>query len=472
MLEFSKRSNTLEQSEYKYELQDVAEPHLYRSLYGYDEPPKIPFNHRHVPMRMPDEIWITDTTFRDGQQAREPYSVEQIVQLYEFLHALGGPNGLIRQTEFFLYSNKDKDAVVACQELGYRYPEITAWIRATKSDFDLVKRMGISETGILASCSDYHIFKKLKMTRRQAMDQFLGVVKDALNAGVRPRVHLEDITRADFYGFVVPFAIALRRLSEESGVPIKVRACDTMGYGVSYPGVALPRSVPGIIYGLWHHAGVPHELIEWHGHNDFYRAVSNAGTAWLYGAAAVNCTLLGIGERTGNCPLEAMVFEYAALRGTLAGMNTTVITDIAEYYETELGYEIPARTPFVGSDFNFTRSGIHADGLLKDEEIYNIFDTRKLLNRPVKVAVSEHSGLAGVAHWVNSYFELREDKKIDKRSEVVVKLKEWVDAQIQEGRQTAFGDLELENTLHRVLPNEWKKLHFYKKHRHRSARHR
>ena len=172
------------------------------------------------------------------------------------------------------------------------------------------------------------------------MDQFLGIVKEALAAGVKPRVHLEDLTRADFYGFVVPFCIALRHLSEESGVPIKVRACDTMGYGVSYPGVALPRSVPGIIYGLWHHAGTPHELIEWHGHNDFYRAVVNAGTAWLYGASAVNCTLLGIGERTGNCPLEAMVFEYAGLRGTLNGMDTTVITEIAEYYEQELGYQI------------------------------------------------------------------------------------------------------------------------------------
>ena len=127
----------------------------------------------------------------------------------------------------------------------------------------------MKETGVLASCSDYHIFKKLKMTRRQAMEQFLSIIKAALEIGVVPRVHLEDITRADFYGFVVPFAIELNKLSEESGIPIKIRACDTMGFGVSYPGVALPRSVPGIIYGLWHHAGIPSERLEWHGHNDF-----------------------------------------------------------------------------------------------------------------------------------------------------------------------------------------------------------
>ena len=207
-----------------------------------------------------------------------------------------------------------------------------------------------------------------------------------------------------------------------------------MGYGVTYPGAALPRSVQGIIYGLLHHARVPSELIEWHGHNDFYRAVNNASTAWLYGASAVNCSLLGIGERTGNCPLEAMVIEYAQFRGTTDGMDTTVITEIAEYFEKELNYKIPPMTPFVGKNFNVTRAGIHADGLLKNEEIYNIFDTEKLLNRPCRVSVSNTSGLAGVAHWINTYFNLRGDKALDKNNAVVVKVKEWVDSQYDEGR--------------------------------------
>lgn len=459
LIKFSKKSNTLEQSEYKYSLQDVTEPHLYRDLFNYEEVPKISFNHRHVPMRPPDEIWITDSTFRDGQQAREPYTVQQIVDLYKFLHRLGGPKGIIRQTEFFLYSKKDKEAVIKCMELGYDYPEITSWIRAVKEDFYLVKEMGLKETGILASCSDYHIFKKLKMTRKQAMEQFLSIVKSALEIGVIPRVHLEDITRADFYGFVVPFAIELMKLAEESKIPIKVRACDTLGFGVSFPGVALPRSVPGIIYGLWHHAGVPSECLEWHGHNDFYKSVVNSSTAWLYGCSGVNTTLLGIGERTGNCPLEAMVFEYAALRGTLDGMDTTVITEIAEYYTKEIGYRIPPMTPLVGKEFNFTRSGIHADGLLKDEEIYNIFNTEKLLNRKVVVAVNEHSGAAGIAHWVNNYFNLKEDRRLEKRDPRLAKIKEWVDKQYEEGRNTVIGDHELVEFIQAELPELWEELH-------------
>ena len=452
MLEFSKRTNTLEQTEYEYTLQDVEEPQLYRLLYNYSEVPKIPFNHRHVPMHPPDEIFITDTTFRDGQQAREPYTVDQIVQLYKFMHELGGPKGIIRQCEFFLYSDKDRRAVEACRALGYRYPEITGWIRARKEDFRLVKELGITETGILASCSDYHIFKKLHMTRRQAMDQFLAVVKEALEVGVRPRVHLEDITRADFYGFVMPLASELSKLSQDSGIPIKIRACDTLGYGVSYPGVALPRSVPGIAYGLWHYARFPSELLEWHGHNDFHKAVVNAGTAWLYGIAAANCTLLGIGERTGNTPLEAMVFEYAALRGTTDGMNTRIITEIAEYYRRELGYEVPPMTPLVGEHFTTTRAGIHADGLLKDEEIYNIFDTGALLNRPVRVLINQTSGAAGLVHWLKARYNGRLND-LDKRDSRLAPVLAWIATEYEAGRVTEIGDEELEERIAELSPD-------------------
>jgi len=400
-----------------------------------------------VPMQMPDEIWMTDTTFRDGQQGFAPFTVTQIVDLYRLLSRLGGPNGLIRQSEFFIYTTKDREAVRRCMDLGYRYPEITSWIRANEKDFQLVKDMGLKETGILVSCSDYHIFKKMKMTRAQAMDQYLGVVKSALSMGIIPRCHFEDITRADFYGFVVPFATALMNLAKESGTAIKIRACDTMGFGVSFPGVALPRSVQGIMYGLRHYADVPSRWLEWHGHNDFYKVVTNSSTAWLYGCSAVNCSMLGIGERTGNCPVEAMVMEYAALRGHTGGMDLSVITEIADYFEQEIGYQIPPRTPFVGKHFNSTRAGIHADGLLKDEEIYNIFNTAAILNRPATVAVDAFSGVAGIAHWMNGHYRLKGDKAVDKRHKAVLAMKEMVDKVYEAGRNTVLSDKELEEML-------------------------
>lgn len=439
-----KKSNLLEFDPYEYELQDVEKPELFRAMFPYSEVPKIAYNHRHVPMNMPKNIYITDTTFRDGQQSRAPYSTEQMVEIYKMLHRLGGENGIIRQTEFFVYSKKDRDALEKCMELGYEFPEITAWIRASKKDFQLVKNIGIKETGILVSCSDYHIFNKMGLTRKQALDKYLGIVKECIEAGLRPRCHFEDITRADFYGFVIPFAHELRKLSEESGVPVKIRACDTMGYGIPYAGVALPRSVSGIIYGLQHYAGFSSDMIEWHGHNDFYKGVVNAATAWLYGAGAVNCSLLGIGERTGNVPLEAMVFEYASFKGTFNGMNPEVITELANYIVNETGYELPPMTPFVGRSFNLTRAGIHADGILKDEEIYNIFDTKKLLNRTPTVAVSSTSGLAGIALWINGFYNLSGEKAVNKNHPCVAKIKEWIDGEYEAGRVTVISDDELE----------------------------
>ncbi len=462
MLKFDRRTNLIQQAKYKYYLQDVKEPNLYRESFDYASVPKIAFNNRLVPINMPDEIWITDTTFRDGQQSVSPFTVDQIVTLFKLMSRLGGPKGIVRQSEFFLYTEKDREALRRCQELDLPFPEITTWIRANEKDFQLVKDAGVKETGILVSCSDYHIFNKMHLTRGQAMEKYLAIVRAALEKGIKPRCHFEDITRADFYGFVVPFATELMRLGQESGLPIKIRACDTMGYGVSYPGTALPRSVQGIIYGLRHYAEVPAEDLEWHGHNDFYKVVSNAGTAWLYGCASINCSLLGIGERTGNCPLEAMAIEYQAMRGTTDGMDLTAITEIADYMEREIGIEIDPRQPFVGRHFNVTRAGIHADGMLKDEEIYNIFDTAKILNRPASVAVDSHSGLAGIAHWMNGYFKLKGEHAVQKQDPLVSAIKEKVDVLYAQGRNTVMGDEELE-TLTRTTDRErYERLLFHK----------
>ncbi|MFA5336312.1 MAG: 2-isopropylmalate synthase [Candidatus Omnitrophota bacterium] len=452
-IKFNKKTNTLEEEYYRYELQDLAEPNLFREIYNYSDVPKVVFNHRIVPMNPPDDIWITDTTFRDGQQSLPPFTVKQIVDLYDMLHKLGGSSGLIRQCEFFLYTDKDKEAVHKCMSRGYKFPQITGWIRPVKEDFKLVKEMGLKETGILTSSSDYHIFLKLKKSRKQAMDMYLGIVKSALDMGIVPRCHLEDLTRADFYGFVVPFVQELMELSKEAKIPIKIRACDTMGYGVTYPGVALPRSVKGIIYGLVNLAEVPPEHLEWHGHNDFHHGLINATTSWLYGCCAANGALLGIGERTGNTPIEALVMEYLALRGVKDGVDTTVITDIAEYFEKEIGYEIPHNQPFVGRNFNTTSAGIHADGLMKDEEIYNAFNTEKLLKKKVAVAINDKSGVAGIAKWLNLNLDLGKQDEVGKDNPGIMKIKEWVDSEFAKGRTTSISKQEMVRKAKKYLPD-------------------
>jgi isopropylmalate/homocitrate/citramalate synthase len=454
----------------KHPLVDAKRPNLVEDIFPYSLPPRIrleglitenidgkpvEFDFGAVKDR---PILITDTTFRDGQQARPPYTLEQMVKIYDLLAKLSGPNGVIRQTEFFLYTKNDRDTLDQCRALGHTYPECTGWIRAVKGDFRLVKEAGLKETGMLTSCSDYHIFQKLKFrTRKECLESYCEVVDAAFEAGVRPRCHLEDVTRADIEGFVLPFVDKLMEMSEQvpEELSAKIRLCDTMGFGVSYPGAELPRSIPKLIYKLNRECGVPSDRLEWHGHNDFHKVHTHAGTAWLYGCDFINTTLFGFGERTGNPPLEGAIFEYIALKGDLCGINTMAITELAEYMRS-IGLPIPDNYPFAGRAFNTTRAGIHAGGLRQDEQIYNIFDTTELLGRPPRVAITDKSGADGVAHWLNEFFGLKGDDRINKIR--VHKLARWVIDQYDvEGRLTAISDQELEAKSKELYPDYWEK---------------
>ncbi len=453
----------------KLKIKEVSEPALLADMFPHSTPPHVVFDgtireeldgktHTIHPADLKErDIRITDTTFRDGQQARPPYTVGQVVTLFDLLSRLSGPKGVIRQTEFFLYSAKDREAVEKCLERGYHYPEVTGWIRADAGDLSIVEKLGLKETGMLTSCSDYHIFKKMNLDRKKAFDKYTGLVKDALAKGIRPRCHLEDVTRADLEGFVLPYVQKLMRISEEAdeSMKVKIRLCDTMGFGLPYPGSALPRSVPKLVLSMIHKAGVPSDCLEWHGHNDFHKVFVNGVTAWLYGCNALNATLLGIGERTGNPPLEGSIIEYIGIKGDMCGIDTTVITEIAEFYRS-IGTRISVRYPFVGDDFHKTRAGIHADGLARDERIYNIFDTEALLNRPAEVALTDKSGSDGVYLWVNNFLGLHGKDRIKKTK--MVKIMRWVTDQYEvEDRTTAISDRELVDLVKEHLPKYYKK---------------
>ncbi len=459
-------------------LVDSEVPNLLEQIFPYSLPPLIRFDSPVVeyidgePVEFDfasvkdRELLITDTTFRDGQQARPPYTVDQMVRIYNLLSRLSGPNGVIRQTEFFLYTKNDRETLDKCRALGHKYPECTGWIRAVKGDFRLVQEAGLKETGMLTSCSDYHIFHKSKFrSRKECIDKYCEVVDAAFQAGVRPRCHLEDLTRADIDGFVLPFVDRLMEMSRQ--VPqeqsVKIRLCDTMGFGVSYPGAELPRSIPKLIYKLNRECGVPSDRLEWHGHNDFHKVHVNAATAWLYGCDVVNTTIFGFGERTGNPPLEGAIFEYIALKGDpstslgagLCGIDTMAVTELAGYMRS-IGLPIPDNYPFAGRAFNTTSAGIHAGGLRQDERIYNVFDTEKLLGRPPRIAITDKSGADGVAHWLNEFFGLKGDERISKIK--VHKLARWVmDQYEQQGRLTAISDPELEAKAKEFYPDYWQK---------------
>jgi len=444
------------------EILDAKEPNLHKDIFPWTKAPAMPLDNVAVPMEIAPELWITDTTFRDGQQAREPYTREEMVHLYGLLRRLGGPYGRISMTEFFLYTKRDVDAVKECLRFG-DFPRVTAWIRASSEDVKLFtetsqtikKETGLElvETGILTSVSDYHLFYKFgRKGRKEVLEKYLRLVEEVLQAGFACRCHFEDSTRADVFRVVVPFARRLMRLAEKYDRPVVIRYPDTVGVGVPWDVAALPRSVPKLTYVLRHVAGVPAEWLEFHGHQDLHLGVANATSAWLYGAARNNGTLLGVGERAGNVPLEALAFMYAGIRGSFDGMETRVITEIAEYYEKELHHVHPEYAPITGRNFAVTRAGVHADGVLKNVEMYLPFDTESLLGVPPRVAITPYSGAAGIAFWLNARGRTILGRKIEKDDPLVERLAAEVQKIFDGGRATSLTDREMEALLAKFSP--------------------
>ncbi|MGH2386762.1 MAG: histone-lysine N-methyltransferase [Chloroflexota bacterium] len=425
-----------------------------RRTFPYSALPRTVFLDDEVPMRPAPDRWITDTTFRDGMQARRAYSPEQILHLYDLLHRLDNDTGTIRACEFFLYSDQDRAAVELCRARDYRFPQVTSWIRARAEDLALVGARGLGETGILTSVSDHHIHTKLGLTRAAAMESYLKIVDAALEAGIRPRCHFEDVTRADIEGFVVPFASALVERGRQAGIPITIRLCDTLGVALPWAAVALPRGVPRLVRALIEQAGVPSAQLEWHGHNDFFKGHACAATAWLYGCAAINSTLLGTGERTGNTPLEAAVVEHVGLTGE-DKLDLKALVEIAAYMRDVCGVPLPANQPLLGEECFTTRAGVHIDGLLKDPETYLSFNPVAVLGRPIGVVVSDKSGVAGIAWWVNERLGLKGPDRLAKSYPGVRAMFEALSARYTAGNAADPTDSELSALAQRFLPEHF-----------------
>lgn len=419
---------------------DPDVPELYENAFPREGFPAYDWTDR--PAELPAAVWTTETTHRDGQQGGLPLTVEQGIRIYELMCAFTGETGALRQAEFFVYREADRRILEAALE-RYRDGapvEPTTWIRASAEDADLVRGIGVRETGMLASASDYHTFYKFTPGgRRSAAASYLDAVRAVLDAGLRPRLHLEDATRAP-EEFVVPFTEAVRELAAgyPEIAPPKFRICDTMGLGLPYDGVAWPRSVPRLVRTL-RQAGVAPEELEFHPHNDTHLVVANCLAAIQAGCAVVNGTLLGKGERTGNAPLEAVLLHAAGMGCLPALPDFHALNDLAALYE-EMGEPVPAKYPLYGRDAHRTRAGIHADGLNKFWWMYAPFDVPRLLGRPLELSFTRDSGIAGLIFLVKQHTG-REPAKDDPR---LRSLHEELLRQFDAGRQTAVEWEEIE----------------------------
>ncbi|HEV2639538.1 MAG TPA: hypothetical protein VGX23_30655 [Actinocrinis sp.] len=421
-------------------LENPAEPEYFPEVFPRDDFPRYHWTER--PPDLPTDVWISETTHRDGQQGGLPLNTETSIEIYDLLCEVSGSSGAIRQAEFFPYRKSDRDALeYAIDRHKNGAPlEPTTWIRGRREDVLLIKDLNIVETGLLSSSSDYHTYHKFENgDRAKAAKMYLEAVQIALDHGIRPRVHYEDTTRSSpgYVEWLTEQVLELAGAYPAALAP-RFRICDTLGIGLPFEDVELPRSIPRWIR-LMRGLGLSSGQIELHPHNDTGLALANCLAAIRAGCGVISGCCLGVGERTGNAPVEAVIVHMLGMGFWETGqIDLKLINRLADLY-TELGVGPSAKYPLFGKDAYVTRAGIHADGLNKFWWMYTPFNAPKLVGRELEVALTKDGGQAGITFLLTKHLG-GEYAKEDPR---VVKVKAWVDAQFDGGRVSPIEWAEL-----------------------------
>lgn len=369
---------------------------------------------------------ITDTTLRDGSQdsrfALFPHETK--LRYYDLLHKLDNGTGRIENVEVFIYQKRDQWVLEKLLERGYEFPQVTTWTRATPKDIKLLVDLSqghVKETGMLASASDHHIFDKLKYPSKEtAIEKYLVPIMTAMENGIRPRVHLEDTTKADISGWVIPF---MKRVMEETRGQACFRVCDTVGWGIPDPYADLPTGIPKLISTLCEETGAE---LEFHGHNDFGLATANSIAAWIYGCNRVNTAFAGMGERTGNTSLEQMVAAMVRLYGD-PGLNLGVLSEIAKLINREV-YPVFSKAPLIGEDIFTTQAGLHQTGVQRQIEapgglIYLPYSPGLIGREQVELhRIGSLTGMDGLVAILNQQLEATGEQKRHTLVSRIVKL--------------------------------------------------
>lgn len=358
---------------------------------------------------------ITDTTLRDG--AQDPrvalFHNDAKLKYFDLLHQLDNGTGCIEAVEVFIYQKRDIWTLEKLLERGYSYPQVTTWTRAIPKDIKaLIDISGgkIKETGMLASCSDHHIFDKMGFrSKDEAIEKYLAPILTACEHNIRPRVHLEDATKADVQGWVIPF---IERVLKETGGLARFRICDTVGVGIPDPYVSIPFGIPRLVSTIIMNTGAE---LEFHGHNDFGMATANSMAALAYGCKRVNTAFAGLGERTGNTPLEQVLANYIRIYGD-PGFKLSALTDLAELINREVAPVI-VKQPIVGSDIFTTHAGLHQTGVARQSGapgglIYLPYDPLVLGRETLEFnRIGSLSGMDGIVAILNSQWEMATGEK-------------------------------------------------------------
>jgi len=318
------------------------------------------------------QLNICDTTLRDGEQAAGVVfaNIEKI-RIARMLDEIGVPQ---IEAGIPAMGGDEKKAIREIARLGLK-ASILGWNRANKEDIDHSLDCDVDSVAISLSSSDIHIEHKLMKSRQWVLEKITESIEHAKSHGLYISCNAEDASRAD-RDFLIQFA----QTAKDAGAD-RVRFCDTLG-------IMEPLKTYKVIKDLIDHVALP---VEMHTHNDFGMATANAVAGIQAGATFLSTTVLGIGERTGNAPLEELVMASLYILNIDPLIETARFREIAEYVAKASGRNIPDWKPVVGKNCFVHEAGIHADGVIKCASNYEAYAPETVgLERGI--SIGKHSG--------------------------------------------------------------------------------
>lgn len=333
-------------------------------------------------MNLADDVYIFDTTLRDGEQAPGvALTVDEKIQIAQKLDKLG----VDKLEAGFPASSKGE--VMACSQIKDIIDATTVGLaRTVKKDIDAVLEADLDYMHTFIGTSPLHRDYKLKMDKETIIETAIAGVEYGKDHGLTVEFSAEDATRTE-----KEFLIDVYRAVVDAGADF-LNVPDTVG-------VLTPVVTKELILDLKAEFKTP---ISVHFHNDFGLATANTLTAIENGANQAHVTVNGIGERTGNASLEELAVTLKAVYGIDIGIDTTQLYNMSEFVGRITGIKMPVNKPIVGDNAFAHESGIHVHGILNNALTYEPISP-ELVGHSRRIIIGKHTGANALRSKLEQY---------------------------------------------------------------------